>query len=355
MVQNNDPSTPSPLKIDDHGTFGYSIEASAPLSMDTTTTTTITPKVGDFRDQLTEVMDQGSHGMIYKVRYPQTNRSYAVKIATLHAGEDSNVLEWEINYLMSARSKYVTTYFDHEIIGDQLFLLMDISAGNLHHLLDAKPGICRRKPGDPIGVPEFYLTAWLFKLLLEAVNHIHSLEPKIIHRDIKPENILIEVNGFGNSYVKLCDFGIATHQPNSDKLKNSTNIGTGHYMAPEVAVSGRDYDYRADIYSVAVVSAELFELYGDNNDIDILAACDSSLLKPGAYCRERLTKIYDWLCRMHSTNPADRPDCRQVLADFDNWNFPMSKIMTIWMANYNDRFWKLVPPVTPDQPNEDNG
>ncbi|CAG2119563.1 unnamed protein product, partial [Medioppia subpectinata] len=36
--------------------------------------------------------------------------------------------------------------------------------------------------------------------------------------------------------------------------------GNGKYMAPEVS-SSRDYDHRADIYSIGLIGAELFDVY----------------------------------------------------------------------------------------------
>ena len=76
----------------------------------------------------------------------------------------------------------------------------------------------------------------------------------IIHRDIKPENIF--VNDFG--YFKLGDFGIAR------KMENMTgglsHKGTFNYMAPEV-VNSREYDARADIYSLGIV---LYRLLNGN-------------------------------------------------------------------------------------------
>lgn len=75
----------------------------------------------------------------------------------------------------------------------------------------------------------------------------------IIHRDIKPENIFI--NDFG--YFKLGDFGIAR------KMENLTvglsQKGTLNYMAPEVAM-GKNYDSRADIYSLGIVLYRLLNL-----------------------------------------------------------------------------------------------
>ena len=48
----------------------------------------------------------------------------------------------------------------------------------------------------------------------------------IIHRDLKPENILIS-----DGFVKLTDFGWATHAPSN---KRRTICGTLDYIPPEM-------------------------------------------------------------------------------------------------------------------------
>ena len=68
----------------------------------------------------------------------------------------------------------------------------------------------------------------------------------LVHRDIKPANIF--VNDVGE--FKLGDFGIAR---SSDKTSGVlSKKGTESYMAPEVYL-GKDYDARADFYSVGLV------------------------------------------------------------------------------------------------------
>ncbi|XP_054157133.1 serine/threonine-protein kinase 24-like [Oppia nitens] len=218
------------------------------------------PKVEQFMDQLTKnnIVGTGTYGIVYKVQCPNTSKYYALKKTKLLDGYDSSVWDDEIDYLKKASSLYVTNYYDHQVRDGQLFIVMDYSAGSIRKLLAAKPGICRRQTDDPISKPEYYLTGMLFLRALEAVEHIHGLDPQIIHRDIRPENMLIEFNGFNNSYVKLIDFGIATHHYRSgDNWKHTTDQGCGHYTAPEV-VNGLPYDHRSDIYSLSIVGAELF-------------------------------------------------------------------------------------------------
>ncbi|XP_054156941.1 cyclin-dependent kinase 20-like [Oppia nitens] len=320
------------------------------------------PKVDQFMDQLNDdhMVGRGAFGVVYKVQSKQSGKSYALKVVTLEPDDIDSMLYKEIDCLMNVSdnnkkcSQYVAKYYDHRIVSkdNQLFLLMDYSAGNLCQLLDAKPGICRRQSGDPLSKPEYYMTGAMFKLILEAVQHIHGLDPQIIHGDLKPDNIMIELNGFENSYAKLIDFGLATyHYRGGDNWQHNTAEDGGEqtkYMAPEMA-TGQQYDHRVDVYSLAIVGAELFAI-----DLHLLNANDVDQLRPGVFCRQRLNRIYYWLCRMHSPDPDDRPECSEIVADYDNWNFSMADIMFTWMANYNHIYQKLVPPTRPDQPNEQN-
>ncbi|MDB4881565.1 MAG: protein kinase, partial [Gemmatimonadetes bacterium] len=79
----------------------------------------------------------------------------------------------------------------------------------------------------------------------------------IIHRDVKPENIFIDAD----DRALLADFGVARSMSGDSQLTmHGVAIGTPSYMAPE-QIDGGELDGRADIYSLGLVSWEMFTGY----------------------------------------------------------------------------------------------
>jgi eukaryotic-like serine/threonine-protein kinase len=86
----------------------------------------------------------------------------------------------------------------------------------------------------------------------------------IIHRDIKPEN-LFAVAGGAQPLLKLLDFGISQHGPESFPYRDvaaandaaAPLLGTPAYMAPECILERPNVDQRSDIWSLGVVLHEL--------------------------------------------------------------------------------------------------
>ena len=77
----------------------------------------------------------------------------------------------------------------------------------------------------------------------------------VIHRDIKPDNILLH-----DGEALLADFGIALALRDADRTRlteTGLSLGTPQYMSPEQALSERDLDARADVYSLGAVTYEM--------------------------------------------------------------------------------------------------
>ncbi len=102
----------------------------------------------------------------------------------------------------------------------------------------------------PLG---YYISCELFKEILESVDYLHK--QKVIHRDLKPNNILI-TDWKNGRLVKIADFGLATIRE-FDGQTHLQYLGTIRYAAPKV-MGSRNYDMKADIYSLGFILQELF-------------------------------------------------------------------------------------------------
>ncbi|KAG9391572.1 Protein kinase domain [Carpediemonas membranifera] len=100
-----------------------------------------------------------------------------------------------------------------------------------------------------LGSPEAsWELADILSLALQMALGVASFSVKgVIHRDLKPQNFLMTSKGSPIVRVKVGDLGNLLH------ISNATlnNIGTVGFTAPEL-IDGRDYDPKADVFSLAV-------------------------------------------------------------------------------------------------------
>jgi hypothetical protein len=99
----------------------------------------------------------------------------------------------------------------------------------------------------PQGLPADLVRPW-FDQLAAAIHSLH--EQGIVHRDLKPANVFIE-----NGTVKVGDYGLCKFIGASQHRSQTQNVGTVHYMAPEI---GRgDYSRSIDIYAAGILLYEM--------------------------------------------------------------------------------------------------
>jgi len=100
---------------------------------------------------------------------------------------------------------------------------------------------------QPRGLPEELTCEW-FQLLAKGIGYLH--DHGVVHRDLKPANVFIE-----NGQPKIGDYGLCKSMTESQGTAQTYNVGTVHYMAPEITYG--NYNKQIDIYASGVMLYEL--------------------------------------------------------------------------------------------------
>lgn len=153
----------------------------------------------------------------------------------------------------------------------------------------------------------------IFNQIVRAVEYVHL--KGLIHRDLKPSNIFFSLDG----QVKIGDFGLVTAMiedtteeyasPVLGKRildeRHTARVGTQLYMSPE-QVSGKQYDYKVDIYSLGVILFELLINFTTEMErYKTLSLVIKNQFPPGF--SDNYQNEYKLLQMMLSENPKSRP------------------------------------------------
>lgn len=126
----------------------------------------------------------------------------------------------------------------------------------------------------------------------------------VVHRDVSPSNVYLSVHG----EVKLGDLGIARTGPWAEQ-KSERAKGKLSYLPPE-QVAGRPVDQRSDVFSAAVVLAELLmgrPLFARETEIAVLLAIRDGDVEPVQSILPRLPEgLGDVLLAALSAKPERR-------------------------------------------------
>lgn len=87
-----------------------------------------------------------------------------------------------------------------------------------------------------------------------ALSYMHK--KKVAHMDLKPQNILL-TGARSDPKIKVADFGFARILKSTSTSSDASLRGSLLYMAPEIVLSGTNYDETlADMWSVGVILYE---------------------------------------------------------------------------------------------------
>jgi serine/threonine protein kinase len=179
------------------------------------------------RYELTEPVGSGGMGQVWAGYDERLDRPVAVKFLrpglAVETDRHDVVERFRREARITARLDHpgVPTVHDAGVVGDELYIVMQLVPGTLFADLIAENG--------PLPVPWVAAIGAQICSVLAAA-HAASL----VHRDLKPTNLILGPTGL----VKVLDFGVAAVLDTDLPKLTATGetIGTPTYMAPEQAL-----------------------------------------------------------------------------------------------------------------------
>ncbi|MCK4754794.1 MAG: protein kinase, partial [Calditrichia bacterium] len=208
--------------------------------------------------KILEELGRGGMGEVYLAEDLKLERKVAIKFLPQHLTKDKdNVERFEREAKAAASLNHPNIVTIHEIAEVDLPATADKQTFIVMEYVDGKS---LREYVRTTQIESGFSTGSAAHSVNEIISIINQIveglskahQAGIVHRDIKPENILIDKD----ARVKILDFGLAKLKGVSKLTKESSTLGTVHYMSPE-QIQGEDVDHRSDIWSMGVVLYEM--------------------------------------------------------------------------------------------------
>lgn len=148
--------------------------------------------------------------------------------------------------------------------------------------------------------------------IARGMEFLHSR--KIVHRDLKSLNVLLDKT----QHVKICDFGFSRFAEQTTLM--TSNIGTPHWMAPEVLRRGSRYTSKVDVFAYGVVLWELLTSetpYEGYNPQQIISEVLNFDARPNLPDTGNM-QIRDLIVRCWDREPDVRPSFSDIVKLFKN-------------------------------------
>jgi serine/threonine protein kinase len=189
---------------------------------------------------LLDKLGQGGMGQVFKAFHRNLHRTDAIKVIRPDLMGPPALARFQREARATAQLNHpnlVTVYDAGEADGRHYLAMEYIEGTDLAKLAQ------RRGPLPVLAVCQVLHQA---SLALQ-----HADEKGLVHRDVKPSNLMLSAGGV----VKLLDLGLAclhSEEASADTRLTASQqlIGTPDFIAPEQALSARNADIRADLYSL---------------------------------------------------------------------------------------------------------
>jgi serine/threonine protein kinase len=200
----------------------------------------ITPAI-----RLIRAIGAGGMGSVWVGHHSGLSAEVAVKFLSADLATSEGAQQRfadEASAAAQIKSPHVVQVHDHGVFAGELpFIVMELLEGE--HLAN------RVWRGGPLDLPS---TTTVVLQLGHALAKAHAAG--IVHRDVKPENVVL-LDGYGEMFLKLIDFGVAKRLSGGRALTLSgAVVGTPDFMCPEQLLSSRDVGPAVDAWALAAVA-----------------------------------------------------------------------------------------------------
>lgn len=195
--------------------------------------------------KLTERIGNGAVGHVWRCVVKGSNQEKAAKMACpkedllQHIDDVKRRFSRECRNPANLSHPNLIRYLDHGAMDANPFLIMDVADRSVADILKNGPLSIRDSLDKVEGC-------------LKGLQYLHS--EGHVHRDVKPANIL----QFGETFV-LADLGIVLWSDMNPEFvsaatitKDSMQLGSWPYMAPEQRDKPHDVHFEADVYALGV-------------------------------------------------------------------------------------------------------
>ncbi len=245
--------------------------------------------------KILDKIGEGGMGEVYLAEDTKLDRKVALKFLPKEFTKDKDSrerFEREAKAAATLNHQNIVTIYEINEFEDQTYIAMEYVEGQT---------LKEKITSNPLPLTR---ALEITTQICEGLKCAH--EAGIVHRDIKPQNIIINKDG----RVKILDFGLAKLKGVTQLTKESSTLGTVHYMSPEQA-KGLEVDHRTDIWSLGVVLYEVlsgqFPFRGDYEQAVIYSILNETPESLSGVISEVPGEVENLLNKLLEKDPEQRP------------------------------------------------
>ncbi|VDK74897.1 unnamed protein product [Litomosoides sigmodontis] len=226
-------------------------------------------KTGLDKYHRTEILGEGSYGIVYKGTEKSTGKLVAIKKIRLLYETDGVPGTAVREMALLRRLKHPNVVSLLEVILDDNLVCLVFE----YISMDLKKCIDRIPHGELMSRDQ--QKSYLYQIL-QGICFCH--QRNVLHRDLKPQNLLVDENGV----LKIADFGLARELQFANR-KYTDVVVTLWYRPPEILFGCTNYSMSVDMWSVGCIFAEMATkeaLFRGDSEIDQIVRIFSILSTP---------------------------------------------------------------------------